>query len=441
MNLNEVLFNIGERSFTIAQVLYALASMALVIITYWILVRKLFRQFLKFIGEEPDKSRRILNAARILFIQIIVLGILWGVELDYLIWENENVEIRISSFIIAILVLQLTIIFNWMVSGLIRFYYARYRFKDQDEDTIAESLKDLEYPRTSIRLIFYSIAGILILQAFQINYTLFTYQKGDINVDFRISSLFRVVIILFAARLVIWILTELILHAYYRQKNINVGARYAANQLLTYVLYVVAILYAMESLGIQMTVIWGGAAALLVGVGLGLQQTFNDLISGIIILFERTVEVGDIVELDTLVGKVKRIGLRTSLVETRENITVVVPNSKLINETVINWSHMGHKARFKVSVGVAYGSDTELVKRLLLECAQSAKKVATFPTPFVRFVDFGNSSLDFEILFWSNELMRIEDVQSEIRFKIDQAFREHGVTIPFPQRDVWMRDH
>jgi len=210
--------------------------------------------------------------------------------------------------------------------------------------------------------------------------------------------------------------------------------------LVSYIVYIVAIIAAIDNLGIKMTIFWGGAAALLVGIGLGLQEVFKDLTSGIILLFERTVEIGDIIEISGTVGMVRKIGLRTSLVQTRDNIMLLVPNSKLVSENVINWSHTDSKARFSVSVGVAYGSDTELVRSILLEAARRNKRILDYPKPSVRFVEFGDSSLDFKILFWSKSMMVIENVKSELRFTIDFLFRENKVTIPFPQRDVWLRN-
>jgi len=151
------------------------------------------------------------------------------------------------------------------------------------------------------------------------------------------------------------------------------------------------------------------------------------------------VEVGDILEVDGMVGRVKRIGVRTSLVESLSNITVIVPNSKLVGEKVINWSHFQNRVRYKVNIGVAYGSDTQLVKKLLLEVAIAHPKVMKRPAPFVRFADFGDSALDFELFFWSKEMAAIDDVKSDMRFEIDRLFREEKVEIPFPQRDVWLR--
>jgi small-conductance mechanosensitive channel len=233
---------------------------------------------------------------------------------------------------------------------------------------------------------------------------------------------------------------NIFLDSFYRNKKMNIGSQYAFNQLLKYIIFTVATLYILDTVGVKLTVIWGGAAALLIGAGFGLQQTFNDFFSGILLLFERTVEVGDVVQLaDGLIGTVRKIGLRTSFVQTFDDRTVIVPNSQLVVNDVINFSHTDEKARFVVAVGVAYGSDTELVKQLLFEAAKVHDKVIKFPVPFVRFVDFGDSSLNFELHFWSRELVRIDDVRSDLRFKIDQLFREHDIVIPFPQRDVWFK--
>ena len=293
-----------------------------------------------------------------------------------------------------------------------------------------------------MQYVVYVLALLFIVQAFEINPRFFTYPpaKGQSEgTPFTLVNILNALFILLTARLIIWIMIQLILKNYYKSKNINLGSQYAINQLLQYFVYVIATLMALEALGFSLTVLWGGAAALLVGIGLGLQETFKDLFSGIIMLFERRIEVGDVVEVDGLVGTVRRIGVRTSLVATRDNITVIVPNSKLIIEKVVNWSHNDNKARFFVQVGVAYGSDTELVKKILLNVARENAFVLRHPPPFVRFVDFGDSSLDFQIHFWSHEFIRIEDVKSDMRFEIDRLFRENKVTIPFPQRDVWMR--
>ncbi len=249
------------------------------------------------------------------------------------------------------------------------------------------------------------------------------------------------VIIVFAVQLVIWLINRL-LRAYFRRHDkVDLGRQYAVRQFIKYILYFVTALLVLETVGIKMSVIWAGAAALLVGAGLGLQQAVSDLFSGILLLTEGTVEVGDVVVVDGLVGKVVKIGLRTSKVETRDRVVILIPNSKLVMNNVTNWSHSDVPARFDIKVGVAYSSDTRLVERLLLQAATENQKVLKKPEPSVQFVDFGQSSLDFRLLFYSQELMPIEFVKSDLRFRIIDLFREHKVEIPFPQHDLWLRNY
>ena len=175
---------------------------------------------------------------------------------------------------------------------------------------------------------------------------------------------------------------------------------------------------------------------MLVGLGFGLQQIFNDFVSGLILLFEGTIKVGEVVEVEGIVGRVIRIGLRTSELETRDNIMMLIPNSMFTSEKVINWSHNLQFTRFRVKIGVAYGSDTKLVKNVLLACADEHTFITKKPQPRVRFREFGDSSLNFELLFFSDNMFRIESVKSDIRFMIDQKFRANDIQIPFPQRDL-----
>jgi len=220
------------------------------------------------------------------------------------------------------------------------------------------------------------------------------------------------------------------------QQRVGEGRQHALFQIVRYVVIVIAVVLVLVSLGFEIAVLVAAPAALLVGLGFGLQQMFNDFISGLTLLFEGTIKVGEVVEVEGLVGRVVRIGLRTSELETRDNIIMIIPNSKFTSEKVINWSHNQQYTRFKVNVGVAYGSDTKLVRNVLIECASDHNFVAKKPKPRVRFNDFGDSALDFELLFFSDNMFRIESVKSDIRFLIDQKFKAHGIHIPFPQRDL-----
>ncbi len=196
-----------------------------------------------------------------------------------------------------------------------------------------------------------------------------------------------------------------------------------------------------QTLGIRVSLLLAGSAALLVGVGLGLQQTFNDLVSGLILLFEGNVRVGDIIEINTLIGRVIAIGVRTSKVETRENVTIIVPNSKFIVDNVINWSHNKKLTRFTITVQASYNSDPGIVRQSLMKSVKQHRDVVDKPAPIVRLQDFGEIGLHFDLLFWTHNIWRIESLKSEIRFSILKDFKENNITIPFPQRDLHIKSN
>jgi small-conductance mechanosensitive channel len=259
------------------------------------------------------------------------------------------------------------------------------------------------------------------------------------KVDLRVYNIMQMFLIILAGQLIIYFVKRL-LRRQIAKENIDQRKGYAVTQIITYLIWVIIIVLALDALGLPITVLIAGSTALFVGLGLGLQDTFRDLVAGVIILMERTVTAGDIVELGSgLIGRVKEVGLRTTTVETREDIVVIVPNQKLTGQNVVNWTQNRRNVRFAIEVGVAYGSDTRLVEKVLIDCAKKHKAVSKRPEPLVHFVNFGNSSLDFKLLFFSSELFRIEKIKSDIRFEIDKAFRENKITIPFPQRDVWIR--
>ena len=203
-----------------------------------------------------------------------------------------------------------------------------------------------------------------------------------------------------------------------------------------YIIYLVVLIITLQNMGVQITAILTASAALLVGVGLALQTFFQDIISGIFILIDQSVHVGDIIEIDGKVGRVVEIKLRTTRAVTIDNKVLVIPNHKYLTSILYNWTENGNLTRENVNVGVAYGSDVQLVKKLLLQAATEHKSVLKDPEPTVFFTEFGESSLDFKLVFTiSNSFLAIYP-KSEIRFRINELFKEHNVTIPFPQRDV-----
>ncbi|MES1944922.1 small-conductance mechanosensitive channel [Salinisphaera sp. PC39] len=212
-----------------------------------------------------------------------------------------------------------------------------------------------------------------------------------------------------------------------------------------YVGFVLAGLAGLSYAGFDLTNLALVAGALSVGIGFGLQNIVNNFVSGLILLFERPIRTGDYISVGSTEGFVRRLRIRSTEIETWDGISVVVPNSELIANHVTNWMLRDRHGRVTVSVGVAYGSDTQLVKRLLLEAAEAHPQVVvdehgSTPLPIVFFAGFGDSSLDFQLKAFVTDIARRYRVASDLNFAIDAAFREHGVTIPFPQRDLWFRN-
>jgi len=203
-----------------------------------------------------------------------------------------------------------------------------------------------------------------------------------------------------------------------------------------WLLYIVIFLTTLSSSGVNISAIFAASAALLIGIGLALQTFFQDIISGVFIILDQSVHVGDYIEMDKKVGRVIEIKLRTTRAVTIDNKVLIIPNHKYLKNSLYNWTQNGTKTKESVTVGVAYGSDIQLVKKLLFQAASEHKKVLNNPEPLVLFTDFGDSSLDFEVIFTLNNSFEVVVIKSDLRFKIDQLFREHNVVIPFPQRDV-----
>ncbi|NMH86499.1 mechanosensitive ion channel family protein [Flavivirga algicola] len=203
-----------------------------------------------------------------------------------------------------------------------------------------------------------------------------------------------------------------------------------------WITYIIVTLVVFDSIGINVTAIFAASAALLIGVGLALQTLFKDIISGIFILIDQSVHVGDIIEIDGKVGRVEEIKLRTTRAVTIDNKVLVIPNHLYLENSLYNWTQNGTTTRESVSIGVAYGSDVQLVKKLLLQAASTHSDVISTPEPAVVFTDFGDSSLNFKVIFTINDSFKALYPKSDIRFEIDRLFRENNISIPFPQRDI-----
>ncbi len=432
-----IIFTIGNYQLVLGQLLLVVVIIGL---GFW-----LFRRMKGLLGagalasyDVPPKQRsRLIKYLKYLILLICTLLLILTLKLNPLLIAVEGYTVRLSLLIEAVIIVQFARLLDWLISNIVIHKY----YVERDEALAKKKRSFTENESNAARIvqyIVYAAAAILILRNFNLDFELYHLNfADDKSMAFKLSNIVGAVLILLVAQLIVWLITQIILYSVYRRNDIEVGAQFAINQLLKYLIYVIAFIMALSKLGIDMTLILGGAAALLVGIGLGLQQTFNDFFSGIVLLFERSVSIGDIVEIEGEVGSVQRIGLRSSIIETRGSVSMVVPNSKLVNNNIRNWAHFDDKVRFSIKVGAAYGSDTSLIKELLLAAVKDNKHVLDMPRPFVRFQNFGDSALEFELYFFSMEHITIEDIKSDIRLEVDRLFRENMIKIPFPQRELW----
>lgn len=223
--------------------------------------------------------------------------------------------------------------------------------------------------------------------------------------------------------------------------RMEVGARQATGSIIRYFIIAIGFVIILQTAGIDLTALNVLAGAVGIGLGFGLQNIVNNFFCGLIILFERPIKVGDRVVVGNVEGDVVQISGRSTTVVTNDNIAIIVPNSKFVTENVVNWSHGDPKVRFRIPVSVAYGSDVRLVERLLLEAAAENPDVLEKPAPGVRLMEFGESGLAFELRAWSTSLAHRKGLLiSALNFAIYDKFTANGVEIPFPQRDVRIRE-
>jgi potassium-dependent mechanosensitive channel len=265
------------------------------------------------------------------------------------------------------------------------------------------------------------------------------------NISVSLSSLVLGVVIFVLALIVSRALQSYLQRRMEQRGNIDQGLQYTIFRLAHYLIITLGILFALrQAFALDLTSLAVIFTALSVGIGFGLQFIAGDIASGFILLFERPVRVGDFVTVasdgqpDTE-GRVQSINLRTTVVMTNDRIAVVVPNSKLVNQTLVNWSYHDRRARVSIPVGVSYDADVELVTRTLLRAAEGVKFVIEDPAPSVQFLRFGDFSLDFRLLVWTANPRRHPQIKSDINYRIRQLFLEEGIEIPFPQSDIRLR--
>ena len=257
----------------------------------------------------------------------------------------------------------------------------------------------------------------------------------SISILLLIHAILIVLITLILSRIFIRFLKRRVFKRY----KIKEGIQDSILRIIYYIFIILGIIIALDHLGINMTTLAALGAVLMVGIGFGLQNITSNFISGLILLFERPIQVGDFVEVSGVLGKVSAIEARSTTINTIDNISIIVPNSQFVSESLINWSYKDIRTRLHVRVGVSYGSDVELVRETLLKVGKAHPGVLKNPEPKVLFYEFGDSSLNFDLLIWTDRPIDQFVLRSDMNFAIVKAFREKGIQIPFPQRDLHVK--
>lgn len=268
------------------------------------------------------------------------------------------------------------------------------------------------------------------------NYSLFNLGESKLTIG--------LIITLSISFIVLFVVTEWIrrfmVHKVLKRYHIDVGTKQSIGTMVKYLLILAGIFSILQTNGIDLSAFGILAGALGVGIGFGLQNITNNFISGLIILFEQPIKVGDRIEVGDVTGDVIKISARSTMIVTNDNITIIVPNSQFIDSQVINWSHNERKIRFNFPVGVSYKENPEKVREILLDVANANKGVLTTPEPDVLFEDYGDSSINFNLRVWTTEYInRPKILKSQLYYEIFRRFGEEGIEIPFPQRDLHLR--
>lgn len=267
------------------------------------------------------------------------------------------------------------------------------------------------------------------------NFTLFSYQSNGDTISISIGILILVVLAFIVTSILLRIIRSFITSKLMEEDKLKFISVF---KFIKYFVYVTVILITLSSVGVDVTILLTASAALFVGIGLALQELFQDIIGGVFIILDKSLLVGDVIEIDNRVARVFEIKLRTTRALTRDDKVMIIPNHKFISDTVYNYTQNHKTTREVVRVGVAYGSDVEKVREVLLECAREQKGILKKPEAFVLFEDFGDSALLFGLHFYISDSFVDPKVKSELRFKINNKFNLNDITIPFPQRDIHM---
>src|SRR5690554_1023285 len=356
----------------------------------------------------------------------------------------------VASFwivLIWIVTIVLTYFFNKFIKNLLKKYLKRPNIKIKGTRiTLLRVLNQL----------LYLAAFVVGFQAFRLENEEISIREflsydiipklGDGKFQLSMIDMLSVILIFAVSRFLINVFRLYIDRRFKDNEDFDESTRFVYIQFAKYIIYIFAVVFSLQIVFTDLSGLMVGSAAIFAALALGLQGMFRDMVSGIVLLFEGTIKVGDIVRLfspvtgEEIIGRVLKINVRTAKVETRDGNTLIIPNSLLTQDQIENWTFSGSHTRFNITMRVAYGSDTELVKKLLKQAAMSHPEVKKSKGASVRILNFGEYALEMDMVFWADEKWYSDYYLSEIRFEIDRLFKQNGIKIPFPQRTIHMAE-
>ncbi len=261
---------------------------------------------------------------------------------------------------------------------------------------------------------------------------------GDAHLS--ITAIFKLILLAIVAFFISRILSEGIKRSLLVRMRLDRGSQEAISTIISYILATFGCIIVLQGAGINLTSLTVLAGVIGIGFGFGLQNLATNFISGITLLLEHQIRVGDFIEIDNLLGTVENISIRSTIIKTIDGLFVIIPNIKFVETNIINWSYRDPRCRLHIPVGVAYGTDPVLVTEALLVAARMESNILSHPSPKVWFRGFGDNALNFDLLVWIDQPQESDAIKSAVNFLIDYEFRNRNIEIPFPQRDLWLRN-
>ncbi len=393
------------------------------VFTVMFLLFSIYYYFLKkHITLDPERKLSIFTAALLVILAVIAL-LGWG-----------SLSMLISA-------LWFMIVLNIELGSGLSSHFWKITHSGRHKSTVLILLTNMVLPLIFIGLLTLMIVWATIYMGGMP--LLHNIVQSEIDwgmIKFRIITVLTLVALFFLSRSLIALFSTSINFLRMRWENIEEGVIKSLQTLSSYMIWSCYVIASLNFLGVGINNLTFIAGGLSVGVGFALQDLIKNFVGGLMLLFGRSVHPGDHIQIDDVHGRVTRIDIRSTVVQTNEDSTIFLPNADLILKKIVNWTHKDPRGRVEVVVGVAYGSDTALTKYLLMQCALSNPDVLAEPPPYVLFNDFGDNALIFHLRFWIMNVVLSKDmVRSEIRYEIERVFKEHGIELAYPQLDIHIR--